>query len=86
MEWTDRELRTIEEEAGTTEEQTRRKHHRPPARARWDRKNLVTLTTKVRRRDAEELRAYCRISSITPYRLLQRSIKEWLKQQRRLWN
>lgn len=47
---------------------------------------MVTLTTKIRRRDADELKAYCRLNNVTPYSLLRRYVMIWLEQQRQLWS
>ena len=84
MEWNERDLIAIEDAAST--ESGSRGRHRPPARSRWDHKHMTTMTTKVRRRDAREIRAYCQINGTTVYHLLHKYLMDWLRQQRQLWS
>lgn len=46
---------------------------------RWDRKNMRTVGTKLRRRDYERLRELCEAEGFTVYALLQEFIREVLE-------
>ena len=86
MEWTDSDLLAIENAGTAGDDRPRKRRHRPPARARWDRRHLVTMTTKLRRREAQELRLFCEAANTTPYALMRKLLREWSEAQRQYWS
>lgn len=43
--------------------------------AKWDKLNLRTVSTKLRKQDYEQLQDYCIRTGMTPYRLLRRLLE-----------
>ena len=56
------------------------KFHRP-WQAAWDKRNLKVFSTKLTARQAERVRAACDRIGITPYKLLQDYLLQWVRQQ-----
>lgn len=50
----------------------------PPKRQRkWDKKHLRTVSTKVTRREYEELKALCNARCTTVYAVMQELLRAW---------
>lgn len=49
------------------------------SQSKWDRRNLVTVSTHLTRIEYEALRIVCNLQSITPYRLLHSYLKNYIR-------
>ena len=55
---------------------------RRPWQAAWDKRKLRTIGTKLTLKQATALREACDAAGMTPYRLTQKLLLEWLQGQR----
>lgn len=58
------------------------KFHRP-WQAAWDKRNMKIFSTKLTARQAQRVRDACDKAGITPYKLIQNYLLNWVSQQER---
>ena len=65
-------------QAGKAAAEGRKKRRRWIGQSEWERKNMRTISTRLRLSDAVVLDRYCREAHVTKYELLQFMVRAWM--------